>query len=117
MKLEDVPEPVPGPGQVTIRVHAAGVNPVDTYIRAGTYARKPNLPYTPGTDVGGVVQAVGADVTAFVPAIAFTPMPRSAATLRWRSASSGRRTLCRSGRHSSRVRRLAFPMPRRGARC
>ena len=63
MKLEDVTEPVPGPGQITIRVRAAGVNPVDTYIRAGTYARKPNLPYTPGTDVGGVVQAVGADVT------------------------------------------------------
>ena len=63
MKLEDVPEPVPGPGQVTIRVHAAGVNPVDTYIRAGAYARKPNLPYTPGTDVGGVVHAVGANVT------------------------------------------------------
>ena len=63
MKLENVPEPAPGPGQVTIRVHAAGVNPVDTYIRAGAYARKPNLPYTPGTDVGGVVHAVGADVT------------------------------------------------------
>jgi NADPH2:quinone reductase len=63
MKLEDVPEPVPGPGQVTIRVHAAGVNPVDTYIRAGAYARKPNLPYTPGTDIGGIVQAVGANVT------------------------------------------------------
>jgi NADPH2:quinone reductase len=63
MKLEDVPEPVPGPGQITIRVRAAGVNPVDTYIRSGIYARKPNLPYTPGTDVGGVVQAVGADVT------------------------------------------------------
>ena len=63
MKLENAPEPAPGPGQVTIRVHAAGVNPVDTYIRAGAYARKPNLPYTPGTDVGGVVHAVGADVT------------------------------------------------------
>ena len=63
MKIEDVPEPVPGPGQLTIRVHAAGVNPVDTYIRAGTYARKPNLPYTPGTDIGGVVHAIGADVT------------------------------------------------------
>jgi len=64
MKLENVPEPSPGPEQVTIRVHAVGVNPVDTYIRAGAYARKPNLPYTPGTDVGGVVHAVGADVTA-----------------------------------------------------
>ena len=63
MKLENVPEPVPGPGQVTIRVHAAGVNPVDTYIRAGAYARKPNLPYTPGTDVGGTVHAIGASVT------------------------------------------------------
>ena len=56
MKLEDAARPVPGPGQVTIRVHAAGVNPVDTYIRAGAYARKPNLPYTPGTDVGGIVR-------------------------------------------------------------
>jgi NADPH:quinone reductase len=63
MRLETVPEPVPGPGQVTIRVHAAGVNPVDAYIRAGTYARKPNLPYLPGTDVGGIVHAVGAGVT------------------------------------------------------
>ena len=63
MKLENVSEPGPGPGQVTIRVHAAGVNPVDTYIRAGAYARKPSLPYTPGTDVGGVVHSVGADVT------------------------------------------------------
>jgi NADPH:quinone reductase len=63
MKLENVSEPVPGPGQVTIRVHSAGVNPVDTYIRAGAYARKPDLPYTPGTDVGGVVHGVGANVT------------------------------------------------------
>ena len=63
MKLETVPEPTPGPGQVTIRVHAVGVNPVDAYIRAGAYARKPSLPYTPGTDIGGIVQAVGANVT------------------------------------------------------
>lgn len=63
MKLEDIPAPVPGPGHVTIRVHAVGVNPVDTYIRAGAYARKPNLPYTPGTDVGGVIHAVGPEVT------------------------------------------------------
>jgi NADPH2:quinone reductase len=63
MKLETVPETIPGPGQVTIRVHAVGVNPVDTYIRAGAYARKPNLPYTPGTDIGGIVQAVGPNVT------------------------------------------------------
>src|SRR5688572_30335862 len=67
MKLENVSEPGPKPGQVTIRVHAAGVNPVDTYVRAGAYARKPNLPYTPGTDVGGVVHAVGEGVTRVKP--------------------------------------------------
>jgi NADPH2:quinone reductase len=63
MKIEDVPEPAPGPGQVTVRVRAVGVNPVDTYIRAGAYARKPSLPYTPGTDISGEVHQVGAGVT------------------------------------------------------
>jgi NADPH2:quinone reductase len=63
MRLEDVPPPDPGPGQVTIRVRAAGVNPVDAYIRSGTYARKPALPYTPGTDVAGTVASLGSGVT------------------------------------------------------
>ena len=66
MKIEDVPDPTPGPGQVLIRVRAAGVNPVDAYIRAGTYARKPTLPYTPGADLGGVVEAVGSGVTRLI---------------------------------------------------
>ena len=51
--------------QVLIKVHAAGVNPVDTYIRSGNYARKPALPYTPGSDAAGVVEAVGEKVTTF----------------------------------------------------
>jgi NADPH:quinone reductase len=59
LKLEEVPTPKPAPGQVLVRVHAAGVNPYDTYMRAGTYARKPPLPYTPGSDAAGVVEAVG----------------------------------------------------------
>jgi NADPH2:quinone reductase len=65
MKVEDVPDPSPGPSHVLVRVRAIGVNPVDNYIRTGTYARKPQLPYTPHTDIGGVVQAVGASVTRF----------------------------------------------------
>ncbi|MBM3818609.1 MAG: NADPH:quinone reductase [Acidimicrobiia bacterium] len=67
MRLEHVPDPAPGKGQVLIRVKAIGVNPVEVYIRSGTYARKPSLPYTPGTDVGGVVESVGPDATRFKP--------------------------------------------------
>ena len=65
MKLEEVPDPKPGPGEVVVRVRAAGVNPVDAYIHTGTYARKPALPYTPGQDGAGEVEAVGADVKDF----------------------------------------------------
>ncbi|MBI4888399.1 MAG: NADPH:quinone reductase [Acidobacteria bacterium] len=67
MKIEDASNPSPGPGQVLVRVKAAGVNPVETYIRAGTYARKPDLPYTPGTDLAGVVEAVGPGVAGVTP--------------------------------------------------
>jgi len=63
MKLEDVPDPLAGPGQVRVNVKAAGVNPVDSYIRTGTYALKPALPYTPGMDAAGVVEAVGPGVS------------------------------------------------------
>ncbi|MDA1183041.1 MAG: NADPH:quinone reductase [Acidobacteria bacterium] len=63
MRLEDVPSPSPGPGQVLVGVKAVGVNPVDTYIRSGTYAIKPSLPYTPGADIGGIVEATGVGVT------------------------------------------------------
>lgn len=67
LKLESIADPVPGPGQVLVAVKAAGVNPVDTYIRAGTYAKKPPLPYTPGSDAGGIVDAVGPGVTRVKP--------------------------------------------------
>jgi len=62
LKLEEVPTPKPAAGEVLVRIHAAGVNPYDTYMRAGTYARKPPLPYTPGSDGAGVVEAVGEGV-------------------------------------------------------
>jgi NADPH:quinone reductase len=67
MRVEDVPNPVPGPGQVLVRIRAVGVNPVDTYIRKGAYARKPKLPYTPGADAAGTVKAVGAGTSHFQP--------------------------------------------------
>jgi len=67
MRVEEVPNPVAGPGQVLVRVRSVGVNPVDTYIRKGAYARKPKLPYTPGADAAGVVQAVGQGVAHLAP--------------------------------------------------
>jgi len=67
LRLEDVPTPQPGPGQMLIRMRAIGVNPVETYIRAGTYARLPVLPYTPGNDGAGVVEQIGSDVSEFRP--------------------------------------------------
>ena len=65
MRVEEVPTPKPGPSDVLVRVRAAGVNPVDTYIRAGTYARKPSLPYVPGSDGAGEVESAGSEVKQF----------------------------------------------------
>lgn len=67
LKLEEIPTPKPAAGQVLVRIHAAGVNPYDTYMRAGTYAVKPALPYTPGSDGAGVIEAVGPGVTKVKP--------------------------------------------------
>lgn len=61
MQMEEVPDPQPGPGQVVVRVHAVGVNPVETYIRSGIYP-KPPTPYTPGHDGAGVIESVGPQV-------------------------------------------------------
>jgi NADPH:quinone reductase len=66
LKLEEVPPPSTGIGQIVIDVKAAGVNPVDTYIRAGIYGPR-SLPFTLGMDVAGLVAAVGAEVSAFTP--------------------------------------------------
>ncbi len=65
LQLTTVADPEAGPGQLVLRVEAAGVNPVDTYIRAGGYGAAPSLPYTPGFDAAGVVERVGAGVTQF----------------------------------------------------
>lgn len=67
-RLAKLPRPVPGAGQVLVRIHASGVNPLDTKIRAGAaaHARHP-LPAVLGIDMAGVVEQVGADVEGFRP--------------------------------------------------
>jgi NADPH:quinone reductase len=68
LKIEDAEDLRPESGNVLIRVKAVGVNPYDTYARAGTYgARTPKLPFTPGSDAAGIVEAVGSGVHDIVP--------------------------------------------------
>lgn len=66
LKYEDAPRPTPKDGEILIRVFAAGVNPVDAGLRAGRFGRV-TYPFTPGSDVSGVVESVGANVTTFKP--------------------------------------------------
>lgn len=63
MKLEEIPTPEISEDQVLVAVKAAGVNPVDTYIRSGVYASVPKLPYTPGKDAAGIVEKIGGKIT------------------------------------------------------
>lgn len=66
MKLETIQDPMPGPGQVRIRLANAGINPNETYVLTGTYAfYTPELPFTPGFDGAGIIDALGEDVTSF----------------------------------------------------
>ncbi len=67
LKYEEIPTPKPAAGQILVRIHGVGVNPYDTYMRNGTYAVKPPLPYTPGSDGAGTVEVVGSGVTKVKP--------------------------------------------------
>lgn len=66
LHLVDLPDPQPGPEQVVVRIHAVGVNPVDTYIRSGAYGQRP-LPYTPGTDAAGEILRIGSEIQDWKP--------------------------------------------------
>lgn len=65
MKLEEGLDLRPAEGEALVRLKAAGVNPVDAYIRSGTYAVKPSLPYTPGWDAAGIVESTGDGASGF----------------------------------------------------
>ncbi len=67
VRVEEVPDPLPGPGEALIRVEAVAVNFVDTLVIGGTYQFLPARPFVPGKGPAGVVEAVGPGVTRVAP--------------------------------------------------
>ena len=67
LELAEVPRPVPGTGQLLVRVLAAAANFPDVLLCRGTYQVRPPLPFTPGVELCGEVVGTGADVTGFTP--------------------------------------------------
>ncbi|MEI6556962.1 MAG: NADPH:quinone oxidoreductase family protein [Rhodospirillaceae bacterium] len=67
LAIEEVPEPTPGPGQISLTVAAAGLNFADTLMIAGKYQEKPAFPFSPGLEVAGTVRETGPGVTGFTP--------------------------------------------------
>ncbi len=63
--IEEMPDPRPGSGEVCVRVKAVAFNFLDTLITRGKYQRKPDLPFSPGAEISGVIEALGPDVTGF----------------------------------------------------
>lgn len=61
--IEEIADPVPGPGEAVVRVRAAALNFFDTLITRGKYQTKPALPFSPGGEIAGVVESLGPDVT------------------------------------------------------
>ncbi|HEY2739216.1 MAG TPA: alcohol dehydrogenase catalytic domain-containing protein, partial [Thermoanaerobaculia bacterium] len=62
LRFEDTPDPTPGAGQTLVRLEAIGVNFIDVYQRTGLY-KVPSLPFTPGQEAAGTIEAVGSGVT------------------------------------------------------
>lgn len=65
LSVQDLPDPLPGPGEIVLDVRAAGLNFPDTLIIEGKYQFQPDVPFVPGGEASGVVSAVGADVSHF----------------------------------------------------
>ncbi len=65
LKYEEVADLEPNEDQILVKVKATGINPVDTYIRSGAHAQKPELPYTPGKDAAGIIEKIGTNTSKF----------------------------------------------------
>lgn len=100
LQLEDITDLVPGPGQVLVKLETIGVNPVDVYIASGNYGQRP-LPYTPGSDAAGTVEAVGDGVSG----VQVGQRVYTAGTL---TGTYAEKTLCRPSQIQPLPERLSF---------
>jgi len=109
LTLEDCPMPEPGPGEVRLRLQAGGVSFAASLVVAGKYQRKPPLPFVPGTEGAGIVDAVGAGSPGSSRA---TGSPRSSARAPWANTRwSGRATASSCPTASSSTAPSASPRP------
>ena len=100
LRLEDIADLVPGPGQVLVKLEAVGVNPVDVYIATGNYGQRP-LPYTPGSDAAGTIEAVGDGV-------AGVQVGQGVYTAGTLTGAYAEKTLCRPSQLQPLPERLSF---------
>ncbi|PWT88432.1 MAG: hypothetical protein C5B54_10655, partial [Acidobacteria bacterium] len=61
LQIQEIPDPIPGKGEALVRIEAIGVNFIDVYHRSGLYPQP--MPFIPGSEAGGVVEAIGTEVT------------------------------------------------------
>jgi NADPH2:quinone reductase len=90
MTLDDIPVPEPGPHEVRIRNHAAALNFFDILQIQGKYQVRPPFPFTPGAEVSGIVDAVGAEVKHVFPGDPVTAMTHNGAFAEYSLAAAGR---------------------------
>lgn len=95
LRLEDLPVPAPGPGQVRLKVAWAALNHLDTWVRRGVPGHRFPLPMTLGCDFSGVIDAAGAGVTGWEPGARVAVAPGHSCG-RCRPCASGRHHLCRA---------------------
>ena len=84
VELRPQERPVPGPGEVLVRMQAAAINPADFNYIEGTYGSKANLPCPPGMEGMGVIEELGEGVTGLLPGSPVLPLQSPGAWAMWR---------------------------------